>query len=115
MSSIAINPFHSNEAYIVGGDFSHDTVRYRNALRIQFNPFIQTPPVTSPGGYRSCVEYLNEKRMICCGTSGVDLSEDGGNHWKQISDTGFNTCRKSKNGNAVFLAGPNGSIASLRF
>jgi photosystem II stability/assembly factor-like uncharacterized protein len=114
-NSIAVNPLHSNEAFVVGGDFSHDTARYRNALRIQFNPFIQTQPLMAPGGYRSCVEYLDEQRMICCGTSGVDFSEDGGNKWKLISVIGFHTCRKSKKGYAVFLAGPKGSIASLKF
>src|ERR1700722_13356337 len=110
-NSIAINPSDPNQAFIVGGDFSHDTTSYGNSLRIQFHPFVQTPPLSPPHGYRSCVEYLNKNEMICCGTSGVDFSNDGGMHWTLISGKGFHVCRKSKAGKSVFLAGPKGSVA----
>lgn len=114
-NSIAINSADPNQAFIVGGDFSHDTSRYGNSLRIQFHPFVQIPPLTPPHGYRSCVEYLNTKEMICCGTSGVDFSNDGGIHWTLISGKGFHVCRKSKAGKSVFLAGPKGAIAQLEY
>jgi hypothetical protein len=110
-NSIAINPFNSNQAFIVGGDFKHDTVQSGNSLLIQMDPFVQKMPFTPPHGYRSCVEYITGNQMICCGTSGVDISSDGGLHWKLISDKSFHVCRKSKKGNAVFLAGSHGSIA----
>jgi photosystem II stability/assembly factor-like uncharacterized protein len=113
-NSIALHPTDPNRAFIVGGDFSHDTLRYRNSLSIRFRPFSQTIPFTPPHGYRSCVEWLDDNQMICCGTSGVDMSEDGGMHWKLISNKGFHICRKARNGRAVFLAGPNGSIAMLK-
>jgi hypothetical protein len=114
-NSIAINPEDPNQAFITGGDFSNDTARYGNSLRIQFHPFIQTPPLIPPHGYRSCVEYLNDKQMICCGTTGVDFSSDGGINWKLISAKSFHVCRKSKTSKSVFLAGPGGSIARLEF
>jgi photosystem II stability/assembly factor-like uncharacterized protein len=114
-NSIAINSEDPNQAFIVGGDFSHDTARYGNSLRILFRPFVQTPPLTPPHGYRSCVEYLNNKQMICCGTTGVDFSSDGGINWMLISVKGFHICRKSKTGNSIFLAGLNGSVAQLQF
>jgi len=110
-NSIAINPDNTNQAFIVGGDFKHDTAQYGNSLLVQLNPFSQKAPITPPHGYRSCVEYINENQLICCGTSGVDISYDGGIHWKLISDKSFHVCRKSKNGKAVFLAGRNGTIA----
>jgi photosystem II stability/assembly factor-like uncharacterized protein len=113
-NSIAINPVNSNQAFIVGGDFKHDTVQSGNSLFIQMNPFSQKAPLTPPHGYRSCVEYINENQLICCGTSGVDISNDGGLHWKLISDKSFHVCRKSKIGNAVFLAGSHGAIARWR-
>ncbi len=114
-NSIAINSADPNQAFIVGGDFSHDTSRYGNSLRIQFHPFVQTPPMIPPHGYRSCVEYLNNKEMICCGTSGVDFTNDGGVHWTLISGKSFHVCRKSKSGKSVFLAGPKGAVAILEF
>jgi hypothetical protein len=110
-NSIAINPVNTNQAFIVGGDFKNDTVQTGNSLLIQFNPFSQKAPLTPPHGYRSCVEYINENQMICCGTSGVDISNDGGIHWKLISDSSFHVCRKSKTGNFVYLAGSHGLIA----
>ena len=114
-NSIAIDPEDPNKAFIVGGDFSHDTLRYRNSLQIKFHPFIQTQPIQPPHGYRSCVEYLNDKKLICCGTSGVDISYDGGKNWKLISNRSFHVCRKAKYGSSLYLAGPNGSIAQLKF
>jgi photosystem II stability/assembly factor-like uncharacterized protein len=112
-NSIDFSPSDPNQAFIVGGDFKHDTVQSGNSLLIHFNPFIQTTTNTPPHGYRSCVVFINEKQLICCGTSGVDFSDDGGNNWKLISAQGFHVCRRSKSGNAVFLAGPKGSIAML--
>jgi hypothetical protein len=61
------------------------------------------------------VEYLDNKQMICCGTTGVDFSSDGGLHWYLISVNGFHVCRKSKAGKSIFLAGPRGSVAQLQF
>jgi photosystem II stability/assembly factor-like uncharacterized protein len=114
-NSIAINPDNLNQAFIVGGDFSHDTVNSGNSLRIQLSPFAQSSPITPPHGYRSSVEYISSKKLLCCGTSGVDISLDGGNNWTLISTRGFHVCRKAKYGNSVILAGPNGTIARLRF
>jgi hypothetical protein len=114
-NSIAINPVNPNLAFIAGGDFSHDTLRYGNSLRIRFDPFSQEFPLEPPHGYRSCVEYLNNEQLICCGTTGVDISNDGGMNWKLISNTGFHVCLKAKAGNTVFLAGPHGTIAMLKF
>ncbi len=114
-NSIAVNPDNINQAYIVGGDFSHDTSRYRNGLSVQLNPFLQTSPSTPPHGYRSCVAYLDNRNLICCGISGVDYSDDGGMNWNSISVRGFHVCRKAKKGKSVFLAGPKSSIARLSF
>jgi hypothetical protein len=110
-NSIAINPVDSNQAFIVGGDFKQDTAQSGNSLLIQLNPFRQKTAIAPPHGYRSCVAYINKNDMISCGTTGVDISLDGGLHWKLISDKSFHVCRKSKTGNAVFLAGIHGNIA----
>jgi photosystem II stability/assembly factor-like uncharacterized protein len=110
-NSIAISPVNNNQAFIVGGDFKHDTAQSGNSLLVQINPFNQKTPLVPPHGYRSCVDYINNNQLICCGTSGVDISNDGGLHWQLISNMSFHVCRKSKTGNAVFLAGSQGKIA----
>jgi photosystem II stability/assembly factor-like uncharacterized protein len=114
-NAIAVNPVNPNLAFVVGGDFSHDTLSQGNSIRIRFNPFSQEFPKSPPRGYRSCVEYLDESRMICCGARGVDVSKDGGMNWQNISDKSFHVCRKAKSGQAIFLAGAKGSVARLKW
>lgn len=100
---------------VVGGDFNNDTSSAKNIQVFNIKngsllfPFVQTPP----HGYRSCVSFMNGDSLITCGTSGVDVSYDGGINWKLISNKSFNVCAKAKKGNAVFLAGKDGRIAKL--
>ncbi|MET0243295.1 MAG: oxidoreductase [Flavitalea sp.] len=96
---------------VVGGDFAKDTVATGNCVLISNG--VSTLPVQGPHGYRSCVEFLNATSLIACGTSGVDVSVDGGKNWKLVSQEGFHVCQKAKNGKVVYLAGGNGKIARL--
>jgi hypothetical protein len=112
-NSIAVNPSDPFQLFVVGGDYKNDTIQQGNSLLIRVDPFQQTTPYTPPHGYRSSVDYIDAKRLICCGTSGVDVSFDGGLHWKLISNRSFHVCAKSKTGKTVFLAGPDGTIARL--
>ncbi len=114
-NSIAVNPSNPSEVFIVGGDFSHDSVRYGNSLRVSLPLFSQMVPLVPPHGYRSCVEYISDRRLICCGTNGVDISDDGGIHWRLISNSGFHVCRKARNGNSTYLAGAQGTVSSLQW
>lgn len=98
---------------VVGGDFAADTIASQNAALSSDGGKTWNQPQTPPHGYRSCVEYITGKRLIACGTSGVDISEDGGKNWRLISTQSFHVCRKAKNGKAVFLAGKGGKIASF--
>ena len=112
-NSIALSPKNEMEGVAVGGDFTKDTASKNNCALFTLVPFSVHSPMTPPHGYRSCVEYITEDRLICCGTSGVDISEDGAVNWKLISKESFHVCMKAKKGNAVFLAGTNGRIARL--
>ena len=98
---------------IVGGDFAHDTSREKNACLSHDGGKTWIIPAVAPHGYRSCVEFMGPGALIACGTSGVDITSDGGLHWQLISTTGFHVCRKAKKGKAVFLAGGHGRIARL--
>lgn len=112
-NSLAINN-SGKKAVIVGGDFKNDTSSYLNCVIVKLSRTPEfTTPVTPPHGYRSCVEYISETKLITCGTSGVDVSNDGGMNWSLISTQSFHVCQKAKNGTAVFLAGANGKIAKL--
>jgi hypothetical protein len=98
---------------VVGGDFSNDKDTTGNCA-LSFNAGIKwINPQTPPHGYRSCVEYITKDQLITCGTSGVDISNDGGMNWESISTQSFHVCQKAKKGSKVFLAGANGKIATL--
>jgi len=96
----------------VGGDFTHDSVATKNCALTNDGGKTWMAPAVPPHGYRSCVEYISDTRLITCGTSGIDISSDGGMNWQLISRESFHVCRKAKEGKAVFLAG-NGRIAKL--
>ncbi len=104
-----------SHAVIVGGDFAHDTIAHDNCVlfNVTDGDIYFTHPKTPPHGYRSCVIYTSKENLVTCGTSGVDISKDGGNNWQLISNQSFHVCQKAKSGSAVYLAGANGRIAKL--
>ena len=112
-NSIAV--YKNKKGIIVGGDFTKDTISHNNCVLVSFSKgnAKMSIPQTPPHGYRSCVIYLDEKNLLTCGTSGIDVSEDGGMNWQLISKDSFHVCQKAKKGKAVFLAGGNGRIAKL--
>lgn len=109
----SIAAFSPKEMVIVGGDFANDKDSILNCVisKDGGNSFIA--PAIGPHGYRSCVIYLNRNKLVACGTSGIDVSEDGGLTWRLISEESFHVCGKAKRGNAVYLAGAKGRIARL--
>ncbi len=111
-NSIAV---YKKKSIIVGGDFANDKSRDSNCVLVNLkkNPKFSVPQ-TPPFGYRSCVIYISKKKLVCCGTSGVDISEDGGKNWKNISTQSFHVVQKSKAGKLIFLAGSKGMIAWLQ-
>ncbi len=104
---------NSNYFVVVGGDFKADTISARNCAVTRNGGKTWLTPSTPPHGYRSCVEFISHDRLICCGTSGVDVSADGGMNWQLISRDSYHVCRKAKDGKSVYLAGGNGRIGKL--
>jgi photosystem II stability/assembly factor-like uncharacterized protein len=98
---------------VVGGDFNADTSMVNNCFYSTDRGMTWKAPSQPPHGYRSCVEYLTEKNLITCGTSGVDYSTDGGKTWNLLTKQGYHVVRKAKDGKAVYLAGGGGRIARL--
>jgi hypothetical protein len=99
---------------VVGGNFSND--KLVDSTSVQFSigkNILLSEPQHSLHGYRSSVSYITEQFLIACGTSGVDVSIDGGLNWTLISNKSFHVVKKAKDSNAVYLAGTNGSIAKL--
>lgn len=97
---------------VVGGDYAADSLSLNNCAYSNDRGQTWTLAKQAPHGYKSCVDYITEKELIACGASGVDLSEDGGETWQQISKEGYHVCRRAKDGKVVYLAG-NGRVAKL--
>lgn len=99
---------------IVGGDFMNDKDSTGNCLITSNGGASFYRPNTAPSGYKSCVIYITKEKLVTCGTSGTDISVDGGRNWKKISTESFHVVQKAKKGQAIFLAG-NGRIAKLEW
>lgn len=100
---------------VVGGDFTKKDSSIDNSsienCTFTFdggNTWATPADGKAPNGYRSCVEYLYGNIWVCCGLTGIDVSNDNGKTWNQISKVSYHTCRKAKKGNAVYFSG-NGS------
>jgi len=102
----------SRTLIVVGGDYRNDTVSEGNCAYTKDGGKTWLVPETPPAGYRSCVIYLGKQKVFTCGSSGVDISNDGGQNFRLITRDGYHVCRKAKDGKSVFLAG-NGKIAQL--
>jgi photosystem II stability/assembly factor-like uncharacterized protein len=111
------NQGRGSRQVIVGGDYQYpnrtDSVAC-NAVLLEEIPFNASLPRQAPSGYQSCVEYLQESSFISTGTSGTNLSTDGGQIWQQIDTGSFNVCQRAKSGNLVLLAGDKGKIALFK-
>ncbi|MGB4770486.1 MAG: YCF48-related protein [Chitinophagaceae bacterium] len=98
---------------IVGGDFQQDSSTVGNCVYSTNGGRTWKIPEVPPHGYRSCVEFLTGQMLVACGTSGVDISMDGGKKWRLVSKESFHVCQRAKTGNVVYLAGSRGRIAKL--
>ncbi|SHN38924.1 Uncharacterized protein SAMN05216311_11179 [Chitinophaga sp. CF418] len=89
----------------VGGDYTKDTVTTGNCLVTKDGGRSWQPVVTPPAGYRSCVQYIGHDTFVATGTSGTDISEDGGLNWYKISKEGYHVAGMAPAGKRVWLAG----------
>lgn len=97
----------------VGGDYRNDTLRRQNCVLTTDGGQTWTAPIVPPSGYRSGLTWAGSRLLVATGTSGTDVSVDGGLHWQQISKEGFHVVQSARNGKAVYLAGSDGRIARL--
>ena len=64
-------------------------------------------------GYRSGVTFVDKKTIIAVGSSGSDISNDGGKTWKNLDRENYNSVQ-SKGRNAIWTVGANGIIAKYQ-
>jgi photosystem II stability/assembly factor-like uncharacterized protein len=98
---------------VVGGDYLQDKKSTNNVLLTRNGGKSWNKPVIPVLGYRSSVVYFNKSVCFAAGSSGIDLSEDGGITWNRISETNINAIGKAKSGSLVLLTGNKGEIYQL--
>lgn len=98
----------------VGGDYSKPSENRGNIALTEDGGRIWTAAAaTAPPGFRSAVAFLDDRKMwIATGTSGSDVSLDGGKTWKQFDTASYNAM--SFAGGAGWAVGPGGVIARWR-
>ncbi|MBL0329027.1 MAG: oxidoreductase [Bacteroidetes bacterium] len=97
---------------VVGGDFS-DLQASPTCVFTNDGGKTWTTSTVPPSGYKSCVEFLEGNTWICCGLSGVDISNDNGKTWTKVSTDSFHACRKAKKGNGVYFSGAKSRIGKM--
>jgi photosystem II stability/assembly factor-like uncharacterized protein len=99
---------------VSGGDYLKAKENKNNILLTKDGGKTWTKPLKPVSGYRSAVLMLNNKVSFATGTSGTDVSNDGGINWYNISEVSFNTIKKAKKGALILLVGDKGNIYTLK-
>jgi len=99
----------------VGGDYGKPGDASGNvAITSDGGRTWEAPSGSPPGGYRSAVAYLAGRKVwIAVGTSGSDISRDGGRSWTRFDSRANNAIGVA--GDAVWAVGPAGRIGRLRW
>ncbi len=120
-NSIAISP-DQKKLIIVGGDFTQDKIAEKNIAAFKVSNStgakknknsikLETEIIPNPNGYKSSVEFINNHLIITCGTSGVDVYNNGESAWKTISTAPYHVVKSHASKAAAFLAGSGGRIS----
>lgn len=111
--AFSIDFYDDKNGVVVGGDYLKDQESTNNALYTSNGGKTWNKPVVSVSGYRSAVCYLTKLICVAAGSSGVDISTDGGKNWTNISSENINAIQKANSGNLILLTGNKGTIYRL--
>ena len=102
-NSLAVFPGNTNRMIVAGGDFAHDEDTTLNCALSHDGTLIHGyVPLLITRLSQLCEVYYND-RLISCGTSGVDVSVDGGMNWKLVAQEVFMFARKRRTAQLYFL------------
>ncbi|WDF54726.1 WD40/YVTN/BNR-like repeat-containing protein [Mucilaginibacter sp. KACC 22063] len=104
--------FGNGYEVFVGGDYKHpakrdSTVSY---IAVKESTYKRQLSQIPPGGFQSGICWLGFDSFLSTGTSGSNVTIDGGANWRLISKESFNVCKKSPEGKLILLAGDKGKI-----
>ncbi len=105
--------YNERQGVVVGGNYLKDKENQNNVLLTFDGGKSWEKPQTPVSGYRSAVEFIDPGYVVATGSSGTDISADGGRNWKSVSSHNFNAVRKAKKGKLILMTGPRGEIYQL--
>lgn len=112
--AFSIDFYDANQGIVVGGDYQKDKENKNNVLLTSDGGKSWQTPYRPVFGFRSGVVWLDAKNCFATGTSGTDVSRNGGDTWYHLSDESFNVIKKAKKGTLILLAGNKGLIYSMK-
>lgn len=105
--------YDAKKGIAVGGDYLKDKQNENNVLLTDDGGKTWSKPQSPLGGYRSGVTYVTDQLCFATGSSGTDVSSDGGKNWTTISTLNFNAVQRAKTGSLILLAGNKGQIYQI--
>ena len=103
--------FDAKTGVVVGGNYLKDKDNSNNILYTRNGGRTWKKADQPVLGYRSGVAYVTKNFCVATGTSGTDISVDGGKTWKNISNLSFNAVKSADK--AIILVGNNGQVYKL--
>lgn len=107
----SIAMFGRKNGVIVGGNYEKPTEAANN-LALTGDGGASWQIAGGLNGYRSAVAFFNKRTLIAVGSSGSDISIDGGKIWKNLDRENYNAVA-AKGEKAVWAVGANGTIAKF--
>jgi len=107
----SIDFFSESNGVAVGGNYLNDKDNQNNVLLSSNGGKKWKKPDQPVSGYRSGVTFVTKDILVATGTSGTDISTDGGKRWRNISNLSFNAVKAADG--LVILVGGKGHIYSL--
>lgn len=111
--AFSIDFYNAKRGVVVGGDYQNDKDANNNLWLTNNGGKTWYAPKVNVHGYRSSICYVGSKTMLATGTSGTDISKDGGKTWQNISLLSFNVVASYNN--TIILAGARGQLFKLLF
>jgi photosystem II stability/assembly factor-like uncharacterized protein len=101
--------FAQGRGVAVGGDYSKPAEDAHNIAITTDGGKTWSEPASRPAGFRSAVVYVPSlKAWLATGTSGSDISTDGGATWKRFDGAAYNAI------GFPWAVGPKGAISKYR-
>lgn len=108
----SIEMFDVKNGVIVGGNYEKPN-EINNNLAFTTDSGVTWKLGKGLNGYRSGVTYIDRRTIVAVGSSGSDITRDGGRTWKNIDKEDYNAVQ-AKGRRAVWAVGAKGLVAKMK-